>query len=249
MHRPQANPVERKHRDLKSILAIAVGRDHTEWDENLPATRFAMNTCITQATGFSPSFLVFASNSGTPQDINCDTRPIAPPDNVGVEIAPYLEKLQNLLRCARETLALEQDRLKEIVEAHNREMLSFNPGDRVLVSTFFPSNASVSLTSKLYPKRDGPFLINRQCSPTSYEVAAVDQPEVVLGKYHVSDLTLFRESEEEATPVSPIRLLRRRGRPKKIRPQSIHHPPEVPPLATTRRSSRTFASKLSTPEL
>ena len=237
VHRPQANPVERKHRDLKPILAIAIQQNHTEWDEALPASRFAMNTAITQATGFSPAYLVFASELRTPYDINYDTRPISSTDDIQNEIAPYLEKLQDSLRCARETLALEQDRQKEIAEAGNREMKSFEPGDRVWVATYFLSHSAAGLTSKFYPKRDGPYIVTRQCSPTSYEVASAEQPEVVLGKYHASDLTACRGSNIGTQPVRP---LARRGRPRKNRtpavaPQDIA---EGPAPAPHRRSPR-----------
>lgn len=60
VHHPQANPVERKHRDLKTIMAIAVQQNHGDWDEILPASRFAMNTASTQATGFLPAYLVYS---------------------------------------------------------------------------------------------------------------------------------------------------------------------------------------------
>ncbi|GFY24430.1 hypothetical protein TNCV_1014781 [Trichonephila clavipes] len=44
VYHPQANPVERKNRDLKPRLAMMVGNNHTLWTEKLPAIRFAMNT-------------------------------------------------------------------------------------------------------------------------------------------------------------------------------------------------------------
>ncbi|GFX66889.1 retrovirus-related Pol polyprotein from transposon 297 [Trichonephila clavipes] len=44
LYHPQANPVERKNRDLKPRLAMAVDNNHTLWIEKLPAIRFALNT-------------------------------------------------------------------------------------------------------------------------------------------------------------------------------------------------------------
>ncbi|KAL0819596.1 hypothetical protein ABMA28_007685 [Loxostege sticticalis] len=38
-YHPEANPVERKNRDLKPQLAILVGRDHSSWDEYLASVR------------------------------------------------------------------------------------------------------------------------------------------------------------------------------------------------------------------
>ncbi|RVE42498.1 hypothetical protein evm_012841 [Chilo suppressalis] len=39
LYHPEANPVERKNRDLKPQLAILVGKDHTTWDTHLAAIR------------------------------------------------------------------------------------------------------------------------------------------------------------------------------------------------------------------
>ena len=53
---PRVNPVERKHRDLKPKLAIAVQDLHTEWDIHLTAIRWSMNSTPSSITGFSPIF-------------------------------------------------------------------------------------------------------------------------------------------------------------------------------------------------
>ena len=60
--------------------------------------------------------------------------------------------------------------------------------------------------------RDSPYLVTRQRSPTSYEIASLQQPEVILGKYHVTDLAECTGQLEEEEPVRP---LNRRGRPRK----------------------------------
>ncbi|GFW93655.1 uncharacterized protein TNCV_4541841 [Trichonephila clavipes] len=44
VYHPQANPVERKNRDLKPRLAILVQDKHDCWSEKLPFIRFALNT-------------------------------------------------------------------------------------------------------------------------------------------------------------------------------------------------------------
>lgn len=46
VYHPEANPVERKNRDMKTQLAILVGNNHTAWAEDLPSIRFAMNTAL-----------------------------------------------------------------------------------------------------------------------------------------------------------------------------------------------------------
>lgn len=46
LYHAEANPVERKNRDIKTLLAILVEGKHKEWPEALPAIRFAMNTAV-----------------------------------------------------------------------------------------------------------------------------------------------------------------------------------------------------------
>ena len=51
VYHPQANPVERKNRDLKTQLAILVQSHDDAWQNHLSAIRLAMNTSKCQSTG------------------------------------------------------------------------------------------------------------------------------------------------------------------------------------------------------
>ena len=67
-YHPQANPVERKHRDLKQKLAMAVDFRHDTWDNHLDPIRWSMNTTPSTVTGFSPVFLTFGRELRQPHD-------------------------------------------------------------------------------------------------------------------------------------------------------------------------------------
>ncbi|RZC38356.1 hypothetical protein BDFB_009456 [Asbolus verrucosus] len=88
----------------------------------------------------------------------------------------------------------------------------FDPGDKVWVATHVKSNTDHKTTSKFVPKRDGPYIVKRRISETSYEIAELKPPHRCLGKYHVSALTPYIGPENVPEPVVPIR---RRGRPPK----------------------------------
>ncbi|GBM18746.1 hypothetical protein AVEN_44305-1 [Araneus ventricosus] len=62
------------------------------------------------------------------------------------------------------------------------------------------------------PRKDGPYVILSQKSPTTFVIASCDKPDVPLGAYHVSALTPFQNVIQNQSPVVP---LRRRGRPQK----------------------------------
>ncbi|GFT04289.1 hypothetical protein TNCV_1928551 [Trichonephila clavipes] len=65
------------------------------------------------------------------------------------------------------------------------------------------------------PLRDGPYVILTQrslsLSPSSYEIASLDNPGVPLGVYHTSALTPCNNDK-----VKPLIPLRKRGRPPKV---------------------------------
>ena len=56
-YHPQANPVERSNRTLKTMVAAFVGADHRNWDTHIHEMRHAINTAIQATTRVSPAFL------------------------------------------------------------------------------------------------------------------------------------------------------------------------------------------------
>jgi hypothetical protein len=107
-------------------------------------------------------------------------------------------------------------------------------GDRVLVDVHALSKASHSYTSKFAPRRDGTYVVIEKKGPVAYVVAAVDDPDRPLGKYHVSALRPFVSSVGE-THSEPVAPLRRRGRPQKAQPddrpedEATSNQPRSPP--------------------
>ncbi|GBN97615.1 hypothetical protein AVEN_9542-1 [Araneus ventricosus] len=62
------------------------------------------------------------------------------------------------------------------------------------------------------PKRDGPYIILTQKSPTFYVIANPGNPNEPVGTYHASALKVYQQ-DERGTPVHPLRKC---GRPRKI---------------------------------
>ncbi|GFX42992.1 transposon Tf2-9 polyprotein [Trichonephila clavipes] len=88
VYHPQANPVERKNRDLKPRLAMMVGNNHTLWTEKLPAIRFALNTSKCESTDHTAAYLTFARELRTLDQVNTDLRSVIHNDNFGPEFTP-----------------------------------------------------------------------------------------------------------------------------------------------------------------
>lgn len=212
LYHASSNPVERKNRDLKTMLAILVENEHSKWDEYLPSIRFALNSTYTVATGYSPAFLSFGREVRAPHDALYDFRRVVAAENFVPRITPYLHRLADCLQDSVQHVLREQDRRKVYADQSKRDS-DFKMGDQVLVKSHNLSDAAKGFSSKLSPRRDGPYILSKKLSPTAFVLSTLDGEEV--GRYHVGDLTPF-QPREDSPPQHPFVPKRRRGRPAKV---------------------------------
>lgn len=210
-YHPEANPVERRNRDIKTRLAILVKENHNNWSNFLPAIRFSLNSTCSESTGYSPAFLNFGRELRNISDIMYDTRPIVSEENFIPQVTPYLNRLNEVFKNAKETNEIKQDKWKHYADKKRSEH-TFKIGDLVLVKTQILSNKQKRVSSKFTPKRDGPYRIKEFKSSVSCEIETLQN--VYIGTYHVSHLTHYigDPNLEIANPVRP------RGRPHKVNP-------------------------------
>ncbi|GFT25180.1 retrovirus-related Pol polyprotein from transposon 412 [Trichonephila clavipes] len=112
VYHPQANPVERKNRDLKPRMAILVQDKHDCWSEKLPFIRFDLNTAKCETTGQTAAFLNFGTELCTPSEVVNDIRVVIQNDNFVPEITPYLKKFAKFSTQIREVVEKQQDSRK-----------------------------------------------------------------------------------------------------------------------------------------
>ena len=215
LYHPEANPVERRNRDLKVHLAILVEGNHKQWPEVLPFVRFALNSSFTISTGSTPAYLTFGRELRSPLSVQADLRAVIESENLVPQITPYLLKLVDSLSQAKENIEHQQDLRKHQADSRRRVSDPFEEGDLVLMKTHVLSNASKGVTSKFIPKQDGPYVVSKKVSPTTYALTSQKTGEVV-GKYHVSALRRYHDRGGECP--EPIVPKRRRGRPRKVQP-------------------------------
>ncbi|GFU18265.1 hypothetical protein TNCV_1212051 [Trichonephila clavipes] len=225
VYHPQANPVERKNRDLKPRLAILVQDKHDCWSEKLPFIRFALNTAKCETTGQTAAFLNFGRELRTPSEVVNDIRVVIQNDNFVPEITPYLKKFAKFSTQIREVVEEQQDSRKFYADKKRKAAPTYQPGEHVFVASHPLSNAAQGRSAKLMPRRDGPYVILTQRSPSSYEIASLDNPGVPLGVYHTSALTPCNNDK-----VKPLIPLRKRGRPPKV--------PQTPGSSSGRRRNQ-----------
>lgn len=213
LYHPEANPVERRNRDLKTQLAILTQENHRKWNEHLPSIRFAINSARNDATGFSAAQLCFGRELRTPGEVYRDFRGVIENENFNHQIGSYLRVIANNLSRARENCERRQDASKALQDRHRREGENYQPGEKVLIDVHALSKASLGFSAKFAPRRDGPYVILKKISPTTYQIAEVGKTDTPLGTYHVSAIRRFVGNDDpDPQPVVPIR---KRGRPRK----------------------------------
>ncbi len=117
--RPQANPVERAHRTLKSSMVKAAASEKN-WDKVLPEIVLAHNSCPNRTTGLSPYFAMFGRSSDV-----CRLYSSVP--SGGEEVAD-MSCLWEL--CSKKHVQAKPERQEETCERQSR---NFEIGDNVAV--------------------------------------------------------------------------------------------------------------------
>lgn len=54
---PRENPTEKMNRTLKTMLAQYITKDQRHWQKMIPEITLSINTCISDTTGYSASYL------------------------------------------------------------------------------------------------------------------------------------------------------------------------------------------------
>ncbi|GBN86293.1 hypothetical protein AVEN_98417-1 [Araneus ventricosus] len=120
VYHPQANPVERKNRDLKPRLAILVEDQNDSWCEKLPSIRFAMNTAKCSSTGQTAAFLTFGRELRTVDEVQNELRSVNLKDIFVLEITPYLKRFSKFMAETKEVADMQQDLHKECGDRKRR---------------------------------------------------------------------------------------------------------------------------------
>ncbi|GFW80828.1 uncharacterized protein TNCV_3779081 [Trichonephila clavipes] len=140
-------------------------------------------------------------------------------------ITPYLKKFAKFSTQIREVVEEQQDSRKFYADKKRKAAPTYQPGEHVFVASHPLSNAAQGRSAKLMPRRDGPYVILTQRSPSSYEIASLDNLGEPRGAYHTSALTPCNNDK-----VKPLIPLRKRGRPPKV--------PQTPGSSSGRRQNQ-----------
>ncbi|GFT29986.1 gag-Pol polyprotein [Trichonephila clavipes] len=134
-----------------------------------------MNTTVCDTTGHTPAYLLFGRELRTVDDVVQDFKSVVHNDNFVAEITPYLKRFATITEDIRERIEAKQDQRKkqyDKIAVQSIILLEIKFG-----LLYIPSIVQrTRKTSKFMPKRDGPYLILTQKSPTSYVIASLANP-------------------------------------------------------------------------
>ncbi|GBL91393.1 hypothetical protein AVEN_199233-1 [Araneus ventricosus] len=162
-----------------------------------------MNTAKCSSTGQTAAFLTFGRELLAVYEVQNDLRSVILKDTFVPEINPYLKRFSKFMAEAKEVAEIQQDLRKKCGDRKRRKVPNYFPGDRVFVTTHHLSNAAKGRITKFMAKRDGPYIILTQKSPTSYVIANPDNPNEPVGTHHKTALKVYKQ-DESATPCTPL---------------------------------------------
>lgn len=159
---PQENPTERANRTIKTIIAQFSSQQHNKWDELLPEIMLAVNTSVSESSGYSPAYLTQGREPRLPKalydEVTVGTGSRNPnPDERAKE-------LQEVFKIVRNNLTrVSQDQRRH----YNLRRRNWKPkiGDLVLVRQHPLSRAVDNFAAKLAPKYGGPYLVENFVCP------------------------------------------------------------------------------------
>ncbi len=148
------------------MLKIYAQRHQTSWDVRLPELEFAINTATSESTGLAPCEIMFGRMLRSPSTLRIDRQePIdEPTDQEIIHFSKFLrQRLERAVEFVKENLIKAKERQKEYYDRKHR-VSPFKTGDLVWRDLHLLSDATKQFTTKLAPRRDGPYKIVKMIS-------------------------------------------------------------------------------------
>jgi hypothetical protein len=199
VYHPQSNMSERYNRNIKILIrSYVLNTAHNKWVKNLPMFQLALNTAVSESTGFTPAQLFLNREFTLPFD-----NAIQPSqeelnelfkneENINDFIFNRRELYQKMLDLVKSNLKLAQSHQKEQYDGRHRDD-KFKVGDLVLLRNIVKSSKKDGIVAGFAPPFDrGPAVISKVLSDLTYEVILDGQ---TLGPFHIQFLRRYNIRE------------------------------------------------------
>ena len=185
---PQVNPVERQNRTVVTAISTLIKENHRDWDLHLPQIQFAINTMVSEATGYSPFLLAHGREaviSGSLYDHTpLELTEISFPSRD--DYAGNLGVLSRIFCRVRSELSKSHDKNAKHYNLRRRHQ-ELEVGQTVWKRCFPISVKDKFFTAKLAPKYIKCRIVAKK-SPLVYKL--VDANGKDAGTWHIKDLKL-----------------------------------------------------------
>jgi hypothetical protein len=154
-YHPQTNgQVERFNRTVLEKLTHYVAAEQDDWDTSVRSIVYGYNCQVHASTGFSPFELVLSRPPTVPI---LEARPVNPKGKTKAAFrVAFLRQLAALAQGTREKLSVQQERYKQVYDAHVRvRNQEIEAGDLVFVRTYADAPGS----PKLLAPSSGPYVV------------------------------------------------------------------------------------------
>lgn len=169
-YHPQANPVERVNRVLKTMLRAYIDSDQREWDVHLHEFRYAYNSAFHSSLQSTPAFANFGREPAPAVSMRRELEgdlEIVPRDPIEwIERMKRLETLRTVLTHALDEAHHQQAHYYNL-RHRDRE---FEIGELVLKRSHPLSNAARKFSAALAKPFVGPYVISKKLSRVRYEL-------------------------------------------------------------------------------
>lgn len=183
---PQGNMAERANREIVRLLRMLCSKRHSSWVSHINQIEQWLNQVVHESTGLTPDEVHFSKPR-----INPFIKLIPFPDPDTAEKAK-----RDFVTIAYENLKTKAEQRKEKAE-RNKNLISFEVGDKVMVRTHDLSSATDKLIKKFFALYRGPATVVKKFNNKCYEVVE-DSTQVKFGRQNLYNLKKF---------VAPVNLI------------------------------------------
>lgn len=184
---PQVNTVERYNKTIITCISTFVDGDHRTWDLFIPKVQFAINNSVNEATGFTPSFLVFGREivlcGAHYTDTDLGDEVLFLPRDVYAENLGCLSSIFDQVQKSLHHAHVKNTSYYNL----RRKAFEFNIGDVVYKRAYVLSDKDKHFSKKLAPKYIKCRVIQK-LSPLVYVLE--DMSGKNLGSWHIKDLKI-----------------------------------------------------------
>ena len=200
-YHPQTNGrTERVHRVLNSMLSAQVNKHHTDWDEYVSASAWAVNTSWSRKTGLTPFEILFGSPARVPSQVLYGSRA-----EIQVDMKEYNLRLLGVLRDVHDRVRKTQIAYVQTMSEYynrNRHDHNFAAGD--CVKLYQPA-MQAHMPKRLQIRWTGPHtIVGPGPNPPNNYVIDIDGVHSVV---HVGRIRPYHESppaDDVELPVLPL---------------------------------------------